>query len=78
MMKMTDLMHLPGLRFLDLEQVTLQEFLRCCTVAGSQNDATWRAEKPEELPRSVANQHGLQCRRQVRKGSPLMSDKAAC
>ena len=30
MMKMTDLMHLPGLRFLDLEQVTLQEFLRCC------------------------------------------------
>ena len=26
MMKMTDLMHLPGLRFLDLEQVTLQEF----------------------------------------------------
>ena len=44
MMKMTDVMHLPGLRFLDLEQVIPRNFEY---VAGPKNDATWSIEKPE-------------------------------
>ena len=44
MMKMTDVMHLPGLRFLDLEQVVPRNF---DDVAGPKNDATWSIEKPE-------------------------------
>ena len=44
MMKMTDVMHLPGLRFLDLEQVISRNF---DDVAGPKNDATWSIEKPE-------------------------------
>ena len=76
MMKMTDLMHLPGLRFLDLEQVT--EFWSFKGLTGPKNDATWLAEESEKLPRSLANQHGLQCRGQVRKSPKFMSDKEAC
>ena len=44
MMKMTDVMHLPGLRFLDLEQVIPRNFE---DVAGPKNDATWSIEKSE-------------------------------
>ena len=44
MMKMTDVMHLPGLRFLDLEQVVPRNF---DDVAGPKNDATWSIEKSE-------------------------------